>query len=140
MRSIFRAYLNLVLQLSGVSQILDVVAECLKSRTTCHSARIVQLHNAYANLQYFARYQIMDVVPGTYRASIRNPETLFFFWIARCTMQFRKMIDRRIAPARLLPVYSFHCCIQPCKIIIRFFLKSKFRDLDLMPKKLAQNN
>jgi len=34
----------------------------------------------------------------------------------------------------------FLCCIKPCKIIILFFLKSKFRDLDLMPKLLAQNN
>ncbi len=50
------------LQLSGVFQILDVVAECLKSPTTCHIAQIVQLHNAYANLQYFARYQIVDIV------------------------------------------------------------------------------
>jgi hypothetical protein len=34
------------------------------SRTSCHSIRGVRLHNAYANPQYFAKIQILGIVPN----------------------------------------------------------------------------
>ena len=67
-----------------------------KLHTTCICARVLELYNAYANLKFFARTEIVDVVPYVASGSIllKNLDFTGRLWEVRIFINYSGLDDK----------------------------------------------